>query len=455
MREADFKPRGAESKLANYPSENQVTQLWRRQLLNRTRLVTESGQPIEVIYPGRINDDRGADFRDAVVATRREIVKGDIEIHVRSSDWHDHGHDGDSNYNGVILHVVMWHNSQRATTLQNGREVPVLALAKHIKTPVGQELNLLSSQTMPSLPCGQAVQFSAPEAIARFLDEAGEARFLGKVAGFQTKLAQIEAGQVLYEGIMEALGYAKNKLPFLKLARRLPLRNLEAIAQSQVSDRTCRARLQALLLGTAGLRLSTQIEGKTGKRMEERRGDKLGKLSREAPVIEPMSPQAWQPFKVRPQNSPAQRLAAMSYLLPRYRKEGILEELTSKIKEIPVRQGYRILEQALVVTTLGNRRRSVTLLGRERAADIIINVLLPFSCAWGQFTGYPELGQKALDLYRHYPRRTVNSIERHMSHQLGLSRQLVSSAQRQQGLIHIYRSFCTQGRCGDCVLGQP
>ena len=89
-------------------SERQIIKIWQHQLLDGTKLTTEGGEPIKIIYPGRINDDRGADFRDAVIATSGELIKGDIEVHVKSSGWRAHRHHQDSAYNQVILHVVMW-----------------------------------------------------------------------------------------------------------------------------------------------------------------------------------------------------------------------------------------------------------------------------------------------------------------------------------------------------------
>lgn len=414
-----------ETRFSGKVSEGQIVRVWQRQLLDKAGLATEDGQPLKVIYPGRLNDDRGADFRDAVIATNRSLLKGDIEVHVRSSDWHSHGHDSNAYYNNVILHVVMWHNSHRATELQNGREVPVLALEKYV-TPVAQYPDSYPPSAQGP-PCVQA----APEAIAGYLDEAGEVRFLAKAAKFRNRLDQSDASQALFEGIMEALGYAKNKPPFLELAGRLPLKALESVTQSHFSDEDCLACLQTMLLAAAGLQ--------TGLRFSNS-----------------MSPQSWNTFKVRPQNSPVRRLLAMSHLLVRYREGGLLDELTGKLTSVEGRQQYDVLEKAFIVVLPSRRvgRRSVTLLGRERAAVIVINVLLPFSYAWGQFTGRPALMQKSLDLYRHYPRRIVNSIEKHMTYQLGLSCKLVNSAQRQQGLLHIYKGLCIQGRCGECALSQ-
>jgi len=86
-------------RLINNLAERQIIKIWQHQLLGRTDLATEGGEPIEIIYPGRINDDQGADFRDAVIATRGKLIKGDIEVHVKSSDWQAHQHHRDPVYN--------------------------------------------------------------------------------------------------------------------------------------------------------------------------------------------------------------------------------------------------------------------------------------------------------------------------------------------------------------------
>ena len=65
-----------------------------------------------------------------------------------------------------------------------------------------------------------------------------------------------------------------------------------------------------------------------------------------------------------------------------------------------------------------------------------------------------ELEREAFDLYHNYPKLVANTVERHMMNQLELSNSLVNSAQRQQGLIHIYNTLCTQVKCNCCRLSQ-
>ena len=424
--------------------ESEIIKVWQYQLLDRKGLSTEDGEPIEIIYPGRINDDQGADFRDAVIATSRGLMRGDIEVHVKSSSWRGHRHHRDVAYNRVILHVVMWHNTKIATNLQNGRKIPVLALYKYIQNPAEPLPNWISFPSALDMPCRKVARFLPPGTLVGFLDKAGEERFSAKATTFRADLAQTEASQSLYQGIMGAMGYSKNKLPFLELARRLPLGVIESMSRSSMSDEECLNHQQAILLGTAGLLPSQCQDRHQENGLGSKWVDTLEGLWASSHGADAMSADAWHLFKVRPRNSPILRLVAMSHLLIRYREKGIFKELINLVREVPVSRGYRRLEEGLLVTALGH----------GRAADITVNVLLPFTFAWSQFTYQPELGSKTFDLYRCHPKLSVNSVERHMVTQLGLSNGLVNSAQRQQGLIHTYSSLCTQGRCSDCWLSQ-
>ena len=451
--------------MINKLPESQVIKLWQQLLLNRRELTTEGGEPIRIIYPGRSNDDQGADFRDAIIATKLGVIKGDIEVHVKSSHWRAHRHHQNPVYNRVILHVVMWHNNKAATTLQNGRTIPTLALDQYLTDTTSQWLNP-DSQAALNTPCFDATHDLNTGLAAEFLDCAGEERFLAKANRFQADIAQMGPCQSLYRGIMGALGYAKNKLPFLELARRLPLQVLESMTQGKMPDEECLAWQQALLLGTAGLLPSQRSNWHRENKSGDKWIDKLEKLWVSCHHGESMPDSAWHLFKVRPNNFPVRRIVAMSYLILRYQEKGILEEVVNMIQEAPLGKGHHRLVEGLLVTTEGywanhfdfgldSRLKAHSLLGRRRAADIAVNVLLPFAVAWSKFTSQPELEQKSLELYHSFPKLVDNTVERHMSSQLGLDSSIVNSALRQQGLIHIYNTLCTQGKCHCCPLVQP
>ncbi len=90
-----------------YVSEADLAVVWEGQLLARRSLRTEDGQPLRVIYRGlAAGGGAGPDFRDAVVATPRGPRRGDVELHVRASDFRRHGHHENPAYAGVVLHAV-------------------------------------------------------------------------------------------------------------------------------------------------------------------------------------------------------------------------------------------------------------------------------------------------------------------------------------------------------------
>lgn len=449
--------------LKNNLTERQVIKIWQHLLANRTTLTTEGGEHIRVIYPGRPNDNRGPDFRDAVIATEQGLVKGDIEIHVTSSNWRGHRHHLDKAYNQVILHVVMWQNDN-LTTLQNGVIVPVLALDRYLANPMSQHPDPVCSRTALGMPCLKTAHSLNASLITEFLDRAGEERFRLKASQFQSDIMQTGAGQSLYRGIMGALGYAKNKRPCLELARRVPLLVLESIYRENVTDEECLTRQQALLLGTAGLLPSQRPDCLHANKSNDLWINELERMWHTRHDTEPMPAGAWHLFKVRPSNLPIRRIVAMSYLIFHYREKGLFRGMVDIINEAAPDEGHRRLETGLTITSSGrwthyldfgrpSQVKMPTLLGRYRVADIIVNVILPFTFAWGEITSQPDMQQKSFALYHRYPRLMINSVERHMSRQLGLDRHLVNSAQRQQGLIHIHNSLCVEGKCDRCCLG--
>lgn len=438
-------------------TESRVVAMWQDCLLRGYRPVTEDGTPLKIIYPGRPNSDRGADFLDAVIDTGRGPVRGDIEVHVRSSGWRAHGHYLDPVYNRVVLHVVYHNDTGAPVRLQNGHCIPTLALDK-----LGQGTRL--SGTTGLLPCGNVSRSTGTEAVGEVLDSAGDRRFQDRVDEYYGLLPVTGPEQTLYHGIMGAMGYSKNKLPFLKLAGCIPLHRMEEAVSGNTADGNCLMQWQALLMGTAGLLpCQCSIHGPVRQRPDEYTA-KLEDIWASSGEKEAMCEEDWHMVKVRPSNLPVRRMAAMSYFLLRYRREGLLNGISGEIEAAAREADLSGLGKALQVNAAGYwaehldfgmpvRAPAPALLGSSRATDIVINVLLPFTAARGRLASDRILTEYAVELYRHYPVAAANTVEKHMLKQLGIDRHIINSARRQQGLLHIYRTLCSQGKCGVCPLG--
>jgi len=444
--------------MASVIPENRVLEIWQSPVQQRADLKTVKNEPVRIIYPGRPNDGRGADLRDAVIATPQGLLKGDIEIHVKSGGWQAHSHDADPTYNSVVLHIVQQHDAGKTILLRSGREIPTLSLETYSETQSGQRITSVFSPVTPA-DCQPACRRAAPGTITDVLDQAGEARFLAKTQEFRTQIQKESPGQALYRGIMIALGYSKNKQPMENLARALPLFELEAILNGKDPDAACRLRLESRLLGTAGLLPFQRVTNPAVERQALAYQAELERLWDVDRGEAQMSARDWEFFKVRPGNSPVRRIAAMAVLLVHYRKTGILEGLAQFLTQAAAGNQHG-LENSLLADassywsryidfSLPVKSKAPALLGKDRAAEIIINVLLPFFAACGR-AGKPE--EKERQIFHHLRAPAENSLEKHMRRQFGLPPDKVATAQRRQGLLHIYKTLCTQGKCGVCPL---
>jgi hypothetical protein len=428
-------------------SEKQAALIW-QQVVGR-ELTSSEDALVSVIYPGRTNGDCGPDFRDTVIVNKSHLTKGDVEVHIKSSDWYSHEHHVDAAYNNVILHVVMWHDCSSATSLQSGKTVPVLCLAEALR----YQAYLLPYQ----LPCFQILDHMDRQALGKLLNAAGEARFEQKAMNFRAEILRFaqkeEAGQVLFRGMMRALGYAKNTKPFEYLADRVPLNCIE--------KREGVALKQALLLGTAGLLPSQRWQGKSAREKEVQELEQLWQSADKK--VETMKESDWNLSHIYPNNSPVRRIVALSYLLERYSEKKLLAGILQLVKEAPLPGGHCVLENGLTVTGDGywrdhfdfdgrSKTRISALLGNSKAGEITVNVVLPFAFSWGELTNEAKLTENSIELYRHYPKLAENCITQHMKKQLCLEESFVFTACHQQGLIHVFRNYCREGRCGQCPL---
>jgi hypothetical protein len=96
--------------------------IWQFQYLSRSGLRTVDGEPVEIVFPGRINKNQGPDFSNAKIRIGPTLFAGSVELHLKTSDWQRHKHGQDKNYQNVILHVVLQHDQ----LFQNA--IPVLEL---------------------------------------------------------------------------------------------------------------------------------------------------------------------------------------------------------------------------------------------------------------------------------------------------------------------------------------
>jgi len=70
-------------------------------------LTTVSGKRLQVLSPGKMNLYDGPDLKNIALLLNGYVVVGDAEFHKTESDWLKHNHSENSDYNDVILHIVL------------------------------------------------------------------------------------------------------------------------------------------------------------------------------------------------------------------------------------------------------------------------------------------------------------------------------------------------------------
>ena len=393
-------------------SERMLGALWRRSHVLSDGLRAQDGRRFRVLYPGRASSRAGPDFLDAVIASEDgRLVVGDVELHLTAPDWYYHGHHGDSNYNGVVLHVVLRSRGHASSRQQSGLAAPVVSIGDAVTQLEG--VGAFDDVLPPHLPAVGRGR------LGEVLDRAGDERFLAKSQGFALELGDGDPNQVLYRSFMEGLGYASNRKPFRELAYRVPISALALLRRELTATRLL--AVEAMLLSAAGLLSCVEPAHETLQ---------MRALLKCLPKARPMSVGQWRLFRMRPANHPARRIMGAAHLVDRYLETGLVVGLAKKMTS----GGVRSLLAELTVPPF---------IGRGRAADLMVNVLLPFLHAYAVKQRSAELGRVYLEAYQAAPRLEENEITREMRRLLRTAEQEVSvhNARRQQGLIHFYKGM--------------
>ena len=109
-------------------NEDFLHYIWKYRLFESKKLVTTSGEYLEIIKPGEHNTDGGPDFHNARIKIDKTLWAGNIEIHINASDWLKHGHQNDNAYDNIILHVV--HSNDIEIKRKNKEIIPTMKIKK-------------------------------------------------------------------------------------------------------------------------------------------------------------------------------------------------------------------------------------------------------------------------------------------------------------------------------------
>ncbi|GBD92792.1 hypothetical protein BMS3Abin05_00367 [bacterium BMS3Abin05] len=454
-------------------AESFLYHIWDGGHLKKELLQTTAGKRVEIISKGKWNVDSGPDFREAILKMDGELMRGDVEIHTQESDWFAHKHQDDPKYENVILHAVLWANEKSSPAVtRSGREISTLILSDFLdesleRLQVRVEKESYLEKEKPSI-CLLGKRTAAE--ISETLDYWGLERIRVKKERFREELNYFNYDQLIYQGIMEALGYSKNQRQFLKLALKMPVEAMWEILQSYSAEKRVLVA-QALLLGAAGFLEETSQKTPVPHEYVRTLQKMWGLLSQTF-EFEPLPKHEWQFFRLRPANFPTVRIAGMASLVVKFSERGFHAGVLDlfNTENTSFRQVGKHLRDLFMAPAQGywenhfqlqnelsrhSRYRLKHLIGTSRSNEIMVNVIFPILMVFADETGDEALSVKIKEAYLYYPKLQENEIIRAIKVQVLSPNEeklhLVHSAARQQGLIHIYKSFCRSWKCSECM----
>ncbi|MGJ8654293.1 MAG: DUF2851 family protein [Opitutaceae bacterium] len=227
-------------------TERVVQKIWLRQDFNRDSLQTVCGKRIEVTDPGRWNLLEGPDFKGARIAFDGVLFTGDVEVHFSPSDWHLHHHEKNPNFDGVLLHVVLYPAGEDEPQVKtmSGTVPPVLVLLPLLERDLeayATDEALLEMEKVEDLDW--LVEFLGKPAALRkqiVADKAAE-RWRHKARFARKRLEAANWTEVCHQMCLEVLGYSRNRAPMSRIALEYPIESMasgeicaDALYESQV-----------------------------------------------------------------------------------------------------------------------------------------------------------------------------------------------------------------------------
>lgn len=429
-------------------SEKLLQFIWRYRYFQYQSLHTIQGEPVEIMHPGTWNQDgHGPDFQEASIRIGPTLWVGDVEVHLRSSDWYKHQHAGDARYQRLILHVVYEQDLADADWLL--QRFPCVELKGRVSRSMIGQYEAWMQQLQPIACAGVS---DGPADVPQLIWTNWKERLLaerweqekGKRIHAWLQRTQGDWEEVAYISLARGFGMNRNAAMFEALAMRTPHRLL-------ARNRHIPDAAAALLFGQAGL-LQGRFQDDYPRHLQRLYAGLQHKYR-----LQPLDATGWQWMRLRPANFPTIRLAQLAclidqsvHLFSRWLEAHTLEELRGFFQvKLPEYWRYHYRFDELMQHAPDHHMPHATLsMGQATIDHLILNVVAPLVWWYGKTRLRDDLQQKALDWMHELPTEN-NQIIRCWKRYGIVARHAADS----QALYQLYKQYCLQRRCLQCTIG--
>lgn len=409
--------------------------LWKFKLFKLDVLETVDKKKVSLLKTGIHNKESGPDFFNGLVDIDHQRWAGNIEIHLKSSDWYAHQHEKDPNYDSVVLHVVWEYDVP--VFYSNQKEIPTIQLSDYIESAVLDSYFDLFSSKQKWILCEDTIGKTDSFILEAWLNRLYFERLEKKSQKILQLLEETNNDweSVLFQLLAKSFGMKLNGEAFLDLAKSFDfsvLRKCQGI----------KGAIEILLMGQAGFLNENfeEIEYTVIKKEYEYLQKKFKLTS--------LFKGKFQFFRLRPNNFPTIRLSQLASLYERH------QNLFSKViesKDINKLYDLFSIKASSYWDThyvFGKEaKNSIKRTSKSFADLIVLNVLIPLRYSYEKH--HNKIISNDLEALVESIKPEKNSIiNMYIKHGVN-----IKTALDTQGLLELKSSYCDLKRCLDCTIG--
>jgi hypothetical protein len=408
--------------------------IWKFKNFNASSLQTVDGSALSIQNVGLHNLDQGPDFSVAKISIDDKVWVGNVEIHIKSSDWFKHKHQNDKNYNNVILHVVWEHDKD---VVVSGNVLPTLELKGLVSKNVLDKWEKLNAE-ITFLPCVSFLK-KIPNVILnnwleRMLIERLEEKMLMISEGFSEKF--LAPSELFFMAIAKAFGQHKNAFGFEQVGAYIRLSILQRHKYSLFE-------VEALLFGVAGL-----LEGVMQDEYAQQLQNEFIHLKKRYSLAT-VPKEVWKYLRLRPASFPDVRIAQLAALI--CSEEDLFSVINEEISLEKCIEVMSVSASAYWDThyRLGvkSEKEQEKKIGKNMIESVVVNAVLPFYVFQLKQVGIEN--DRFIESVGESLKPEQNSIIQTMVDSGFSNKSILNS----QALLQLNTGYCLPKKCLSCSIG--
>lgn len=394
-------------------------------------LKSSAGEILHVEKPGLRNENAGPDFLNAQIRIGNVLWNGNVEIHVKTSDWYFHDHQDDENYKNLILHVVFNHDMDDLP-----HDCPLLTLKDHIpKELLENYRNLNTSRQF--IPCEDLFAQADEFTVSTFLETLFIQRLQEKVKHLENRLDLLNGDWegLLFERIAWVFGLKVNAEAFELLAKSFPFRTLQQVIRKNENT-------EALLFGQAGFLDDPKDLYQAQLKHEY-------EFLKHKYALRPVQNHLFKFLRLRPPNFPTVRIAQLAAL---YRSQ---DQLFTAFMKIKTKKGFKDKFSSISASFYWDThynfktesKSSVKKITEERIDLLLLNAIVPVKYLYLQKHGNEDI-ESILAMVR-----SVKPEKNAVIENFGNIGAKITNAMESQAYLELKKTLCDHKKCLHCRIG--